>query len=226
MISPFKVSDPLLEKRLYDMIRIIQAKLPNARVHLATNGTALTDANIAKLAALKGPLDLHISLNDHRKNVYEPMMALPFDRTVARIEAVNAARARGAFSHPVAVTRVSGLRAEDDAFIDWVKDRFPALQVRVKPAGNWAGDVESRTRDAVMPIGCNAWFEFSITATGDVALCCMDSGEGSGFGNVKDAHVLDLYNSAARLQYRRAVSRREVSPCSACTYPEIKARLG
>jgi len=198
----------------------IWRRLPQAHVHLATNGSALTEANISRLAQVSGSMDLHVSLNDHRPEVYEAIMKLPFARTVAGLDALNRRVAEGAFPHAVTVTRVSGDRDDDLAFIAWVQERFSALGVAVKGAGNWAGDVDSRTHDKVLPIACQAWFQMSITATGQVALCCMDSGEVESLGDVATTNVLDIYNSHRHRRYREAQSRRDLSPCSVCTYPE------
>ena len=221
-VCPFKLSDPLLEKRLFKFMDLIWERLPQAHVHLATNGSALTDANIRRVAAVQGSLDIHVSLNEHRADVYEEIMKLPFERTVACLKSVEAAVVAGEFPHPVTVTRVSGEPEQDAAFLEWVRAQFPSLRVAVKAAGNWAGDVGSRTHDHVLPVGCGAWFQLSITATGDVALCCMDSGEVESLGNVKNQNALDIYNGQAHRRYREALSRRDISPCSVCTYPETR----
>jgi MoaA/NifB/PqqE/SkfB family radical SAM enzyme len=128
-VCPFKISDPLLDKRLYDIIGLIEEKLPSANVWLATNGAALTESNIKKLAAAKRPLDLTISLNDHRREVYEQEMGIPFDRTVANLRALSKIIANGQFPHRVHIGRVSAKREDDLAFIRWMKTEFPALKV-------------------------------------------------------------------------------------------------
>lgn len=220
-ICPFKISDPLLDKRLYDIIGMVEEKLPSANVWLATNGTGLTEANINKLAAAKRPLDLTISFNDHRREIYESEMGIPFERTVSNLKLLYKKMVDGDFPHRIAIGRVSGKREDDLAFIQWVKTEFPAFKVMIKPAGNWVGEIASRTHRQVLPIGCIAWFQVSITATGDTALCCMDGLGDVNLGNVKDLSVLEIYNSSRHLQYREgAMTRRDVVPCSRCTYPE------
>lgn len=220
-VCPFKISDPLLDKRLYDIIGLIEEKLPSANVWLATNGAALTENNIKKLAAAKRPLDLTISLNDHRREVYEQEMGIPFDRTVANLRIHTRTIVAGKFPHRVHIGRVSAKREDDLAFIRWVKKEFPALKVMIKPAGNWIGEVASRTHNQVLPVGCLAWFQVSITATGDTALCCMDGLGEVNLGNVKDKNVLDIYNSSVHRKYREGANTRlDIQPCSRCTYPE------
>ncbi|MDF1615686.1 radical SAM/SPASM domain-containing protein [Desulfurivibrio dismutans] len=220
-VCPFKISDPLLDNRLYDIIGMVEEKLPSASVWLATNGAGLTESSILKLAAAKRPLDLTISLNDHRREVYEEEMGIPFERTVTNLRVLYKKMVSGQFPHRVAIGRVSGKREDDHAFIQWVKAQFPAFKVMIKPAGNWAGEVTSRTHSQVLPIGCTSWFQVSITATGDTALCCMDGFGEVNLGNVKFMSVLDIYNSSTHRKYREgAMTRRDVAPCSRCTHPE------
>jgi len=220
-VCPFKISDPLLDKRLYDIIGMVEEKLPSANIWLATNGTGLTANNIQKLAAAKRALDLTISFNDHRREIYESEMGISFDRTVDNLRVLYKKMADGQFRHRVAIGRVSGKREDDVAFIQWVKAEFPAFKVMIKPAGNWIGEIASRTHSQVLPIGCIAWFQVSITATGDTALCCMDGLGEVTLGNVKDMSVLEIYNNPSHRKYREdSMTRLDVAPCSKCTYPE------
>jgi len=222
-VCPFKVSDPILEKRLPDMIDVIQGKLPNASIHIATNGQALSEKKIESLASTRRPININISLNDHRPEVYEPLMSLKFDRTVANLEVLHERFVRGEFPHTISIGRVSGNREDDVAFLDWVSAKFPQFRVTIKPSGNWMGSVSSRTHEAVLPIGCLAWFQASIMATGDVALCCMDAYGETTFGNVATSSVLDIYNSPAHREHRESKSRLGLSICSKCTYPETSS---
>ena len=72
-VCPFKINDPMLEKRLPEMIHEPQGNLSNANVHLATNGSSFTEEKIDTLAAAKRPINISVSLNDHRPDIY-PML--------------------------------------------------------------------------------------------------------------------------------------------------------
>ena len=50
-ISPFKVSDPLLDTRIFDIIERVAAGLPHATVRMFTNGSPLTPRHVERLAA-------------------------------------------------------------------------------------------------------------------------------------------------------------------------------
>jgi sulfatase maturation enzyme AslB (radical SAM superfamily) len=225
-ICPFKVSDPFLEKRLPEIISDIHGRLPSANIWIATNGSALTEKNARKFeAAARRPISISISLNEYRADAYQKIMGLNFERTVANLKMLHDLAGHGEFSHPVWIGRVSSTEAEDFAFMRWVRKELPNFGIMIKGAGNWIGNVTSRTRDVVMPIGCSHWFEVSIMATGKLALCCMDAKGDIELGNVAEQSILEIYNAPAHRAFREhAKTRLDVAPCSRCTYPETAGR--
>ena len=83
----------------------------------------------------------------------------------------------------------------------------------------WLGQVEGLlAASKLYPVGCGRWFELSITATGQVAFCCMDGKAEYPIGDAGSTHLLDIYNDPAYRMYReRFISRTEGSPCNLCT---------
>jgi hypothetical protein len=149
-------------------------------------------------------------------------MGLPFSRTVDNLKTLYKKFQEGGFKHRVAVSRVSGTPEEDQEFLNWVKARFPEFKAMIKAAGNWMGNVGSRTHDQVLPIGCMSWFQLSIIASGLVDLCCMDGLAEVIVGDVRLNKALDIYNSPEHRKYRDQINRKDIDPCSRCTYPETK----
>ena len=145
-------------------------------------------------------------------------MKLPFDRLLARLDMVARYQAAGRLRFPVFLSRVGDDSADDDAFVQWCETIYPGFKVSVYPRGNWLGQVDTVVQD-VPDVGCERWFELSITATGVVAHCCMDGEAQFSIGDVRERDVLDVYNVP---EYRRlrehTLSRRDVSPCNSCTF--------
>jgi len=217
-LSPFKVNDPFMDVRLFDILEEIERKLPNAHITITTNCAALTDKKLAQLAQVNNLRELWISVNDHRPDQYEAVMKMPFGRTLERLDAVHRAKASGELSVPVTLSRVGDDTLADVEFRGWVAERYPAFASSVFPRGNWLGQVDTQI-GAVPDIGCLRWFEVSITSTGVVAHCCMDGEARYPIGNVQTQHVLDIYNAPEYRHLReRTVSRRSVSPCNGCTF--------
>lgn len=218
-ISPFKVNDPFLDKRIFSICEKINRELPHARLRLFTNGTPLTEANLRKVVPLKNLHHLWISLNHHEKEAYEPLMGLSYDKVRAKLDLLHKAVEDGWFPHEVVISRV-GDGSEDDAnFMVFLHETYPRFKPWVIRKGDWVGDIDTGDM-STPPVGCTRWFELSIMATGEVALCCMD-GEGKYIiGDIRKQSVLDIYNDPGFRQMREKTATRleAASPCDTCVY--------
>ncbi|MBM3347801.1 MAG: radical SAM protein, partial [Betaproteobacteria bacterium] len=114
-----------------------------------------------------------------------------------------------------------GGRDADLAFVEWVNDRYPSFQPAIIPRNDWIGERPSPEAVAAVPDApCHRWFDISVTATGVVAMCCMDGEAKYPKGDVRTQHLLDIYNQPRLLAFRRdLISRRAAGgPCDRCIY--------
>jgi len=88
-LSPFKVSEPFLEQRLFDILATINAKLPNAQITLTSNASPLTESRLKRLLSIQNISYLWISFNDHRRDAYEATMSLSYDHTLDRLRLLH-----------------------------------------------------------------------------------------------------------------------------------------
>jgi len=222
IISPFKVNEPFLDKRLIPICRKIEAELPQAWLRLFTNGSALTERHIREVSGLQRIVHLWISLNEHRPTEYASLMSLSFERTAANLDRLHQAVADG-FPHEVVVSRVmsGGCKpdADDDAFAQYMQDRWPLFQPWLIKRDGWI-DYISQNDAPVPATTCVRWYELSIMANGKVAMCCMD-GEGKyQLGDLNKQTLFEVYNGR-QWRNRRLLesSRLDVGkPCSGCNY--------
>jgi MoaA/NifB/PqqE/SkfB family radical SAM enzyme len=98
---PFKVNEPLLDKRLFPLLQRVEAQTI-AQIRLFTNGQALTWEWLEKLHSLDRVAVLWVSLNHHIPEEYEKLMGVKFDRVAKNLDALH----ESTFAHPVAVSRV------------------------------------------------------------------------------------------------------------------------
>ena len=220
IISPFKVNEPFLDKRLLPFCRKVNAELPQAWLRLFTNGSALTAANVAGVARLERVYHLWCSLNEHRPDEYKALMGLDWGRTVSNLDHVHNEIVAGRFPHKMMVSKVTSLDADiDNGFRAFVADRWPRFGCMVIKRDGWLGHVEP-SNPAIPDTPCVRWWELSITATGLVSLCCMD-GEGKhAIGDLRTQTIHEIYNGKAWKARRMALAsrRNSASPCSNCTY--------
>lgn len=216
-LSPFKVNEPFLDVRLFDILETFRERLPNAKVTLTTNASPITERTLARLAGFDIGY-LWISVNDHRPAEYEAAMQLPFKRTLERLGMIHLAKAEGRLASRVVLSRVGDGSADDDAFRRWVAVRWPLFESSVFVRGGWIGQVDGPAA-APPAVGCTRWFDLSITATGVVAHCCMDGKAEFPIGDVRREHVLEIYNKPEYRRLRETLAtRQEVEPCRSCGF--------
>lgn len=217
-LSPFKVNEPFLDKRLFDILDQIRTRLPNALITLISNASPITEKTIVRLAAL-GPVPyLWISFNDHREAEYEAVMKLPYRRTIERLDMLHRARSEGRLGMRIVLSRVADETPADAEFVRWVAVTYPLFESYLIARGSWVGKVDQPGL-RVPEVGCIRWFELSVTSTGVVAHCCMDGNADYPIGDARQDHLLDIYNRPDYRRLRETVFRRsEVAPCSGCSF--------
>lgn len=208
--SPFKVNEPLLDKRMIPLCRSFNEKVPKGFLRIFSNGSALTDRNIAEVASLSRVIHLWVSLNEHDPTKYAETMGLDFAQTTRRLDALHAAD----FPHPVVVSRVG----VDVEFVRYVMERWPKFQYACIKRDAWI-DYTTASESTVPDTPCARWWELNIAATGKAALCCMDGRAEYGFGDVNTHTLLEIYNHPTLRAWRDGMSRLDAgSPCKGCTY--------
>lgn len=216
--SPFKLNEPLLDKRTLPLCERINQASDKIVLRIFTNGSTLTPANIAGVARLKRVAYLWVSLNSHIPEEYERLMGLKFEQTAAKLDYLHSI---DDFPHAVMLSTV-GYPNED--FRRYCFDRWPKFQSMAIKKDAWLGFTEAQVTE-VPDAGCSRWFELSVTARGTVSHCCMDDGDDPRWtiGDVNTQSLYEVYN-APRWRERREhlVSRKSLdssnSPCAGCTY--------
>lgn len=210
--SPFKVNEPLLDKRTIPTLERINREAPDIVLRLFSNGAALTPDKIEQVAGLKKLAHLWVSLNEYRPEEYEKLMGMPFERTAKRLDYLHSL---DDFPHNVVLSTV-GYPNED--FRYYCFQRWPKFESLAIKRDSWLGFVDAQKKE-IPDTPCSRWFELSIMANGIVSLCCMD-GEGAfSIGDVNKQTLLEVYNSPHwRERREKLMSRRDIHPCSTCSY--------
>lgn len=211
MFSPFKVNEPLLDKRTLPLLRRMNRDVPLAQLRIFTNGSALTSRNIDEIAALDGVNHLWVSLNAVNADEYKALMGLDFERTADRLDDLHS---RHDFPHDVVVSRVGSC----SEFAEYCAVRWPRFTPVLIKRDGWLGYVDPENPE-IPDTWCGRWWELSITATGIVSLCCMDGSARYPIGDVSKQTMLEVYNSPHwRERREKLMSRKDIFPCSTCTY--------
>jgi len=204
--SPFKVNEPLLDKRFNDICwDVTHNTIAGLRVF--SNGSALTKKNIDNIAKLPRVEVLWISLNEFRADKYKNLMNLDFERTAKNLDELH----KG-FPHSVMLSTV-GFPNED--FRRYCFDRWPKFESMAIKNGGWLGNIDCEDEE-IPDVMCNRWYELSIMANGIVSLCCMDGKGEYPLGDVNKQTMLEVY-ATTRERRQPDVTRLGIYPCNTCT---------
>ena len=216
--SPFKLNEPLLDKRTIPLCERINADSDKIVIRLFTNGSALTPENVHNIAKLKRVGYLWISLNSHIPEEYERLMGLKFDRTAKNLDYLHSV---DDFPHAVMLSTVGW---PNEPFRRYCYDRWPKFESMAIKKDAWLGYTDAQVTE-VPDTPCSRWFELSVMADGFVSQCCMHDGEDKrwNIGNVNEQSLYEIYNAPLWRNRREAlVSRksldRDMAPCAQCTY--------
>jgi MoaA/NifB/PqqE/SkfB family radical SAM enzyme len=215
--SPFKLSEPLLDKRTLPLCERINKASEKIVIRLFTNGSALTPENIERISKLQRVSQLWVSLNSHIPEEYEKLMGLKFENTAKKLDYLHSLD----FPHAVMLSCV-GYPNEEFRF--YCFQRWPKFQSMAIKKDAWLGFTDPQFPN-IPDTACSRWFELSITARGTAAMCCMHDGQDTRY-NIGDTNFNTLYEiyNAPRWRDRREalVSRKsldaETNPCSRCSY--------
>lgn len=214
-----RVNEPFLDKRLFGFMDEYASRIRLGKIWLFTNASAINARNAAELAARPRIGYFLISFNDHRREEYERVMRIPFERTVANIDRLHVMLAGGELAFTPIISRVGDGSTADVEFEDWVRRRWPLFEHQVTHRFDWLGAVDLETYTAIPQAGCLQWFQVQILASGDVTHCAVDHDATHGYGRAQDTHLLDLYNLPERRSLRaERLLRSDVGVCRSCNH--------
>lgn len=215
--SPFKLSEPLLDKRTLPLCERVSDESDKIVFRIFSNGSTLTPANIAGIAKLKRVAQVWVSLNSHIPEEYEKLMGLKFEQTARKLDYLHSIND---FPHSVLLSTVG---YPNEPFRRYCFDRWPRFESLAIKKDAWLGFTDAQVTQ-VPDTGCSRWFELSITARGTVSHCCMHDGIDTRYniGDVNIQTMYEVYNSPRwKARRRDLVSRKTLddnSPCNRCTY--------
>jgi Radical SAM superfamily/Iron-sulfur cluster-binding domain len=232
-ISPYLMNEPLMDRDLCDKIRYINAKIPDCKVVVTSNGHFLTPPVVDQLLDLgEGLHELYVSFQGIDRDAYAKTMRgnMDFDRTLANVgHFLETQRRRGLDRPKLWITMV------DTALIDarkavayWrsrgVASKYTTLENR---GGNipFAGTF-SKTRSMSNYTTCTRLFKQAyIMFNGDMVLCCVDYARKQVLGNITNSSVYEVWNGPTAAEIRRRYLSHEFDRlplCGACKIDEVR----
>ena len=201
VISHAGLGEPLLDKSLFEKIQYEKKVLRGAQVAVYTNGSLL-DGERSQMVLEAGVDQLSISLNAFRKETYEAVMKLAYERTVENIHRfleMNKAKGSLVKVHVSLIPTDLHPPEEIDQFRNyWIKE---VSSVAVPPLISWGGFLGHHKEKKQWP--CRyLWEVFQVDWDGTVKMCCEDFDSRYPLGNIEESRPMEIFNSA-RMQKQR-----------------------
>jgi hypothetical protein len=235
-IGPYFISEPFIDKKIFDRMKLINEQLPNADIVINTNFNIMPKNFFARMREIKRIRWIRVSLFSTDKEEYEAVYKIDHGRTISNLLALlEFNRKERITKAPVVLSRCSSGDEKDAAFFagvaellkDFEKGKDYAVFCGAPKNGVYDGDLTFGANiDHEIPYHkpCENWFKLFVTVSGVVALCCMDPEAKYELGDVRKQNLLSIYNSGwFRSTRESALTRELVSPCNKCDYGHSRA---
>jgi len=221
-VVPVNFGEFFLLENWYELLRLIEKKLPQTKIALPTNGSFFNDELVRKLADIKTLKWVNFSINAFFKETYEAFTGLKAE-TIDRIkEAIVMLR----YLRPDIITCASMIF--DTNFQTEMERTFfirlwspLASLIPINPAAYCNSPLEK----PLIPskTACRSIFDgLTILYDGKVVTgCCFDANGVLEVGNANEEKLLDIWTGGrpGALQYLHNEGRRgEIELCSRCSF--------
>jgi radical SAM protein with 4Fe4S-binding SPASM domain len=230
-MSLFLAGEPLLHKRIFDMIAAASSRGIFTRIH--TNVLLLNEEKIQRIFD-SGLDEMSFSFDGPTKERYDRVrVAGDYDKCLGLIRRVMQVKRERGSARPFTRIQIIYFDGEDPVeqerqmralFAENLPD-----ELKVVPAHSWAGEYQEfvRYRENVgqadkLSICHMPWDRMAITWDGNVVACCNDFLAKHINGNVRERPVLDVWNSEPYQELRRRVSKKDyenLAVCKGCDVP-------
>jgi radical SAM protein with 4Fe4S-binding SPASM domain len=216
-ISPYLMNEPLLDKRLPDLVAYTRERCPASWIAINTNGDALSEELVCRLFDA-GLNSLDVNAYDGTQQ-YEAYVALAKRVAIRRRDII----CRVGYSDPTfdgkdlpRTTKIFHCRdmtSWERRFL--AKLATPDLQNR---SGHTPG---ARRLTAPLSLGCPRPFQqMYINYRGEAVLCCNDWRFEVVMGNTLESSLLEIWTNDTYQAYRRHLrhNNRAMPLCATCDY--------
>ena len=226
VITPGVVNEPFMDKKFFTRLRMINERLPQARLTMFSNMNVMPKDFAAQIITIRNIDYINVSFNAANAAEYEAVMKINFDRTVKNLKTLMTLnRQHQIFKIPVILSRVSDLTEADHRYASEVRAVFSEFQegvdylFKVKNRTNWLNKLDIPSTEVPVLHPCSAWYELYIHSDGQVPHCCMDSDASFSIGHIMKNSVLEIYNGPQFKHLReKSASRGEAGfPCNQCS---------
>jgi MoaA/NifB/PqqE/SkfB family radical SAM enzyme len=209
-ISPYLMNEPLLDKRLPELISYISKKKnPKTRIKINSNASCLDEELGAKL--IESGLDrLHFSFHGIKKDTYEKtMLGMNWEKNLNRINQFLDLKQRMKAKKPrIKITMIHTTAIDKE--LKEIKSYWNSrgITVNVHALENRSHASVSQKSLNIQPMkslsDCERLMQQAyILFNGDCVLCCVDWERSTILGNVNSQSLYQVWNDKPYTEFRR-----------------------
>jgi radical SAM protein with 4Fe4S-binding SPASM domain len=227
--KPFLMNEPLIDKRLPELLKYARQKLPRAIIGFSTNGMLLKDSVAEELSNV-GLDELWINFSGNTYETYNKVMR-GLDYTTVKNNIINFSelvKEKKSFTK-VYISMVEirdSVNEIDDSISFWANYGVTVVPIPYNNRGGNCDDVNIKILDK--PIGLRPCdkpnIKLCILYNGDVVLCPADWQRKNIMGNVLIDSIKDVWNGEKRRWYIEKILKCDYSKielCQNCDFPLI-----
>jgi len=234
-------NEPLLDKRIFALVKHLKTQSPGTYCILPTNAELLDTFSLREIKA-SGVSQLNINLSAHSREVYERTHnGLDYERVIANINSLVSDEILRQKVQIMFVQNQENARELPEAVAYW---KQKGVRTKVIPLNNRAGNLDTyaqlnlkesgypgprrlRTWKGLMArtrrwLGCELpFYQMDILFDGDVIICSCDWKRSIVVGNLKDSSLRAIWNSARMNEIRKLLLRKryeQLLPCIDCSF--------
>jgi len=215
---PFINGEPLASPYIEEALDYIYRNIPEADVHIYTNGYLLDDSMTSMLLQHSSVREVHFSIDGFSKQVYEQhRRGLVYERVIDNVKGFLAQLKH----HPGrVVTRVVfTMTPENESEVPAFRQFWGELvdTVDVLPCDGRGGEGRLPAFMDAQQLGCFQVAERTyILSDGAVVLCCKDWAGYTVLGNTNDKSLHSIWNSVEYRRLRDDISHGRIADCEVC----------
>ncbi len=218
-IVPIHYGEFFSQPDWYDLLKLMEKKLPRTSIILPTNGALITPEIVSGLAEIQTLKIINISVNAYFKETYEELMGLDagaIPRIKQAVQMLKVLAPQTTVWVSMVYDPVFQTEKEQALFIEEWKN---IAYVQVHPA-SFCQDYREPVIRSQIP--CRSIFiDFIILWDGRVVPCCWDSNGDIVVGDVKKQKILDIWHGKPMNELRKFHNegrRQELKLCSICSF--------
>jgi len=223
-------NEPLLDAKLAARFALLKQYCPESARNLTTNASLLSLEKVEQLIGSGLVNELFLSVNGNSKEVYEQVMALPYEQVMRNLEALCAWLRQ----HPgvkerlrvrINTVRLKQVAPEIPAMRKrWGAEGFELHVISMDSRGNQL-DLKAVPHEAMKPnTSCRRLFHTMVfTWEGEAVLCCVDYRRAVKLGNVREQTVYEIWNGTRATQLRKEYLARDLSHLRICATCQVNS---